>query len=88
MSGSDKVRSVALPEESAREREIRLILAASRGVFVALTVPALPLGDACRRYNYGARTFEGDAFETAFLWAHEEVATREAIRESEEQARG
>lgn len=57
--------------QRAKEREDRLVLAASRGVFDAV-YSTRDLGAACARYGYAARTFEGDAFETAFLWAKEE----------------
>jgi hypothetical protein len=57
--------------EEQKDRENRLVLAASLGVLEALTTD-LHLGDAIRKYRYAARTFEGDAFETAFLWAREE----------------
>lgn len=56
--------------EEQRVREARLVLAASRGVFAALTRNE-PLGVAAARYNYAARTLEGDAFETAFNWARD-----------------
>lgn len=51
----------------------RTNLAASRAVFVAVTQPERRLGDAGRMFNYRPRTMEGDAFETAFEWAREEV---------------
>lgn len=59
-------------DEPARVWDARIALAASRAVFVALTVPALPLVDAARRFSYEPRTPMGDVFEAAFLWAHEE----------------
>jgi hypothetical protein len=54
-----------------KERENMVILAASRGVYEALTTNS-HLGEAVQKYRYQARTFEGDAFETAFEWAREE----------------
>lgn len=59
-------------QEGARQ------LAASRAVFVALKVPALPLADAAKRFGYRPRTPEGDAFEHAFEWAHEECDRHDA----------
>lgn len=56
-----------------KERDGRLILAASRGAYVAVVQPTKHLGDAARTFGYEARTFEGDAFETAFEWARENV---------------
>jgi hypothetical protein len=76
---SGKGGSFALTE---KDREMRLILAASRGVFVALKAPAVSLGDAARQFRYEPRTFEGDAFETAFEWARDEN-DRSEIREAD-----
>jgi hypothetical protein len=50
---------------------VDIILAASRGVYVALTEPTKHLGEAARAFGYAARTAKGDAFETAFEWARE-----------------
>jgi hypothetical protein len=58
-----------------KERDDRLILAASRGVLEGFGSD-LHLGAAFGKYRYGARTFEGDAFETAFLWARQEREDR------------
>jgi hypothetical protein len=55
-----------------RQRDDRLVLAASRGVWEALKNRE-DLGASAARYGYVARTFEGDAFETAFSWAREEA---------------
>lgn len=55
------------------DRERLLILAASRGAFVACVQPLKSLPQAARPFNYQPRTFEGDAFETAFLWARENI---------------
>jgi hypothetical protein len=57
----------------SEDRDVRVTLAASRGVWSAITKPELHLGDAARSFGYVARTFEGDAFETAFEWARENV---------------
>jgi hypothetical protein len=75
---------VALTPE---QRDAQLVLAASRAVFIALTVPALPLADAAKRFGYQARTPAGDAFENAFLWAHEEVEFAERAREEKPSTR-
>lgn len=56
----------------AKEHQDRLVLAASRGVFVALRT-TWPLGLAAKSFGYRERSFEGDAFETAFEWAREEA---------------
>lgn len=56
-----------------KERIDRLTLAASRGAFVAATQPDAHLGEAARSFGYVARSFEGDAFETAFEWAREQL---------------
>lgn len=71
---------------TAKEREDRLVLAASRGVYVALVQPKKHLGDAARAFDYRARTFEGDAFETAFEWARENMGRIDRQREEVAQA--
>ncbi len=58
-----------------KERDDRLVLAASRGVLEGFG-SGLELAGAIGKYRYGARTFEGDAFETAFLWARQEREDR------------
>lgn len=58
--------------EKQKTREDRLVLAASRGAFVAIRT-TWPLGMAASSFGYSPRTFEGDAFETAFEWAREEI---------------
>lgn len=68
----------------AQERDARLVLAATRGAFVAATQPAKSLGDAARAFGYRERTFEGDAFETAHEWASQQL--EDARRLSEEAA--
>jgi hypothetical protein len=54
----------------------RMVLAASRGALTGATRLDQHLGDAARAFGYRARTPEGDAFETAFEWAREDVARR------------
>lgn len=62
------------------DRVRRAVLAASRGVYVAVTQPDVHLGDAARSFRYASRTLEGDAFETAFEWARENETTRARAR--------
>lgn len=57
----------------SKDRDTRLVLAASRGVWEALK-NSDHLGVAAARYGYHPRTFEGDAFETAFEWARESAS--------------
>ncbi len=58
---------------TGEERDRRLVLAASRGAYVACVQPGKTLEQAARAFGYTARTFEGDAFETAFEWARENI---------------
>jgi hypothetical protein len=62
------------------DRDRRLVLAASRGAYVAVVQPTKHLADAARAFGYEARTFEGDAFETAFAWARENVDADRRLR--------
>jgi hypothetical protein len=62
------------------DRDRRLVLAASRGAYVAVVQPTKTLEHAARAFGYEARTFEGDAFETAFLWAWENVEKTKRLR--------
>lgn len=59
---------------TGEERDKRLVLAASRGSYVACVHPDRTLEQAARAFGYLPRTLEGDAFETAFDWAHENLA--------------
>jgi len=59
-----------MPEDWTTDRSNKLVLAAARGVWLAIKTDR-HLGDAARVYGYESRTYEGDAFETAFLWARE-----------------
>lgn len=63
-----------------KERDDRLVLAASRGAYVAVVQPTKHLGDAARAFGYEARTLECDAFETAFEWARENIETARVLR--------
>ena len=56
---------------SFTDREKLIMLATSRGVFEAMARDE-HLADAAARYGITARTRDGDAFETAFLWARDE----------------
>jgi hypothetical protein len=57
--------------EAWRQRHNRAVLAACRGTRDGL-ITNDHLGEAVRKYNYAARTLEGDTYETAFEWAREE----------------
>jgi hypothetical protein len=61
--------------ERLHEQRARTNLAAARGADTA-NVPDADLGTAGRGFGYRARTAEGDAFETAFEWARENVRLR------------
>lgn len=60
-----------MTEEEFRKFTNQIVLAASRGVLAV--VRQENLGEVARGYGYSARTHTGDAFETAFLWAQEEL---------------
>lgn len=66
----------------AKGRAMDLILAASRGAYVAVVQPTKHLGDAARAFGYEARTATGDAFETAFEWARENMRMDEDLQAS------
>lgn len=59
--------------EHPESRDRDLVLAASRGAFVACGQPKKTIADAARAFGYEARTITGDAFETAFEWAHQNI---------------
>lgn len=62
------------------DRLRRVVLAASRGAYVAVVQPGKHLGDAARAFGYAARTLEGDAFETAFEWARQNLEDEQRLR--------
>lgn len=68
----DALRALLESERASEDRLQRVTLAASRGAYAAAVWPDQNLGDAARALHYRARTLEGDAFETAFLWARED----------------
>lgn len=60
----------ALASLTPDQHRARIVLAASRGALSGLTSDE-GLAEAARGYRFASRTLEGDAFETAFLWARE-----------------
>ncbi len=60
----------------SREHMNKTILAACRGARDGLITDD-HLGLAIEKYSYRARTFEGDTYETSFLWAREEKRDRD-----------
>lgn len=62
------------------DREKDIVLAASRGAFVAVVQPSKSLGDAARAFGYEARTITGDVFETAFEWARQNMESDALLR--------
>lgn len=65
----------------------RAVLAASRGAYVAVVQPKKHLGDAAKAFGYQARTLEGDAFETAFEWARQNLEDDLRLRQEADQGR-
>lgn len=69
------------------DRLRRVVLAASRGSYVAVIQPKKHLSDAARAFGYQARTLEGDAFETAFEWARQNLENEARLREEADHGR-
>lgn len=57
---------------SFTHRDKQIMLAASQGVLDALLTDK-HLGDAARDRGLESRTLKGDAYETAFEWARQEL---------------
>lgn len=66
------MRGPYVTEEEWRKQVTDVTRAASHGVWVA-TQTKRTLGEAARAFGYTARTLTGDAFETAFEWARDQM---------------